>query len=85
MRPNMWLKSQRRDCRIWQDQSAIDLLKTLMSEHKLPPAQVFLIGVVPPQHYSVQWNETGLDYLTRRLEEDSVRIFIRTRPASIRW
>ncbi|MDQ0458471.1 type VI secretion system tip protein TssI/VgrG, partial [Rhizobium paknamense] len=24
----------------------------------------------PPQHYSVQWNETDLDYLLRRLEED---------------
>ncbi len=72
MRPQMWLMSQRSDCRIWQDQSALDVLRTLVSEHGLPPAQVAVLGTVPPQHYSVQWNETDLDYLTRRLEEDGL-------------
>ncbi len=72
MRPQMWLMSQRSDCRIWQDQSTIDVLRTFMFEHGLQPAQVLVHQTVPPQHYSVQWNETDLDYLTRRLEEDGL-------------
>ncbi len=61
MRPQLWLLSQKSDCRIWQDKTAIDVLKTLMAEHDLPPAELMLHDIVPPQHYSVHWNETDLD------------------------
>jgi len=34
-----------------------------------------VIDPPPPQHYSVQWNETDLEYLTRRLEADGLFFF----------
>ncbi len=73
LKPQMWLLSQRSDCRIWMDKTSIDIVETLFSEHGIPAPDVS--GVVtppPPQHYSVQWNETDLDYLTRRFEEDGL-------------
>ncbi|MDK4704574.1 type VI secretion system tip protein TssI/VgrG, partial [Rhizobium sp. CNPSo 4062] len=73
IKPQMWLLSQRSDCRIWMDKTSIDIVETLFSEHGIPAPDVS--GVVtppPPQHYSVQWNETDLDYLTRRFEEDGL-------------
>ncbi len=73
LKPQMWLLSQRSDCRIWMDKTSIDIVETLFSEHGIPAPEVS--GVVtppPPQHYSVQWNETDLDYLTRRFEEDGL-------------
>jgi type VI secretion system secreted protein VgrG len=72
IRPQLWLMSQKSDRRIWLDKSAIDVLQTLMQEHGFPSAQVITVDAVPPQHYSVQWNETDLDYLRRRLEEDGL-------------
>ncbi|NKJ09417.1 type VI secretion system tip protein TssI/VgrG [Rhizobium sp. SG741] len=73
LKPQMWLLSQRSDCRIWMDKTSIDIVETLFSEHGIPAPD--LSGVVttpPPQHYSVQWSETDLDYLTRRFEEDGL-------------
>jgi type VI secretion system secreted protein VgrG len=73
LRPQMWLLSRRSDCRIWMDKTAIDNVETLFSEHGIPAPDVS--GIVlrpPPQHYSVQWNETDLDYLLRRFEEDGL-------------
>ena len=33
IRPQLWLMSQKSDCRIWMDKSAVDVLQTLMQEH----------------------------------------------------
>jgi type VI secretion system secreted protein VgrG len=73
LKPQMWLLSQRSDCRIWMDKTSIDIVETLFSEHGIPAPDVSgVITPPPPQHYSVQWNETDLDYLTRRFEEDGL-------------
>ncbi|WP_448953470.1 type VI secretion system tip protein TssI/VgrG [Labrys neptuniae] len=73
VRPQHWLMSQKSDCRIWQDKTSLDVARTLLSEHKLQAPVTS--GVIPepmPQHYSVQYNETDLSYLLRRLEEDGL-------------
>ncbi|MDO5528043.1 MAG: type VI secretion system tip protein TssI/VgrG [Paracoccus sp. (in: a-proteobacteria)] len=73
MRPQLWLLSRRSDCRVWQGQTALDVAQTLLSEHGLPaPDTSGVVGSLPAQHYSVQWNETDLAYLTRRLEADGL-------------
>ncbi|MBA8882048.1 type VI secretion system Vgr family protein [Phyllobacterium myrsinacearum] len=73
IRPQLWLLSQRSDCRIWMDMTTLQIAKTLLSEHGINAAVTG--GVVNPPspiHYSVQWNETDLAYLTRRLEFDGL-------------
>ncbi|MEO3999638.1 type VI secretion system tip protein TssI/VgrG [Mesorhizobium sp. CAU 1732] len=73
LRPQLWLLSRRSDCRIWMDKTAIDIVQDLLSEHGLPSPDVSgVISPPPVQHYSVQWNETDLDYLLRRFEEDGL-------------
>ncbi|MBY5393436.1 type VI secretion system tip protein TssI/VgrG [Rhizobium leguminosarum] len=73
LRPQMWLLSRRSDCRIWMDKTSVDIVETLFSEHGIPaPDTSGVITPPPPQHYSVQWNETDLAYLTRRFEEDGL-------------
>ncbi len=73
LRPQMWLLSRRSDCRIWMDKTSIDIVETLFSEHGIPAPDVSgIVTPPPPQHYSVQWNETDLDFLTRRFEEDGL-------------
>jgi len=73
IRPQMWLLSRRSDCRIWMDKTVVEIAETLFSEHGIPaPDTSGIIAPPPPQHYSVQWNETDLDYLLRRFEEDGL-------------
>ncbi|RZS76777.1 type VI secretion system secreted protein VgrG [Phyllobacterium myrsinacearum] len=73
LRPQLWLLSQRSDCRIWLDKTSIDVLQMLLSEHGIKAAVTGgVINPPKPQHYSVQWNETDLAFLTRRLEEDGI-------------
>lgn len=70
MRPQIWLLSQRSDYRIWLNQSAIDVLETLLHEHGLSGADLSgLTGNVRRADYSVQYGESDLDYVRRRLEE----------------
>jgi len=71
IRPQIWLLSRRSDCRIWMDKTAIEVLQALFSEHGLPSPDVYSVSATPPQHCSVQWNETDLDYVLRRFEERS--------------
>jgi type VI secretion system secreted protein VgrG len=70
LRPSLWLLSQTRDSRIWMDQTAIDVLDTLMQEHGLKHADTSGVLSPKPLHYSCQFNESDLRYLFRRFEED---------------
>jgi type VI secretion system secreted protein VgrG len=73
LRPELWLLSQTSDCRIWMDKTALDVADTLLSEHGLASPDTSGVAEPPPsQHYSVQFNETDLAYLVRRLEEDGL-------------
>lgn len=71
--PQHWLMTQRSDCRIWLDKTSIEIAEILCQEHGLhAPVTAGILEPPKPQHYSVQWNETDLAYLTRRLEEDGI-------------
>ena len=73
LRPQLWLLTRRADCRIFLDKTSTDICQTFLAEHGLPaPDTSGLVGPVPPpkRDYSVQWNETDLAYLDRRLEQD---------------
>ncbi len=75
LRPQLWLLTRRSDCRIFLDQTSTEICQTFLAEHGLPaPDTSGLVGPVPPpkRDYSVQWNETDLAYLDRRLEQDGV-------------
>ena len=72
VRPKLWLLSQKSDCRIFQDQTTPQIIETLCAEHGITDFDLRITGSPPPQHYSVQWNETDLAYLLRRMEEDGL-------------
>ena len=78
VRPRLWLMSQRSDCRIFLTQSTLEVVETLCAEHGIRDYN--LAGVTrPPQKrdYVVQWNETDLAYLLRRLEEEGLFLWFR--------
>ncbi|MEM8622750.1 MAG: type VI secretion system tip protein TssI/VgrG [Pseudomonadota bacterium] len=73
LRPEWWLLTQHSDCRIWMDKDVLEIARILASEHGITaPITAGVIAPPPPQHYSVQWNETDWDFLARRMEEDGL-------------
>ncbi|BCM87002.1 fimbrial protein [Methylobacterium indicum] len=78
MRPRLWLMSQRSDCRIFLTQSTLEVLETLCAEHRIRNYTLAGITRPPPKRdYVVQWNETDLAYLLRRLQEEGLFYWFR--------
>ena len=78
LRPAHWLLTRRRDCRIWQNVSSLDVARTVLSEHGLAaPVTDGVVAPPPPQAYSVQWGESDWAYLCRRLEQDGCAWWVR--------
>ncbi len=71
LRPKLWTLSQRSDCRIWQNMTTAQVIETLLSEHGISDYQLRITSQLPTREYSVQWNETDLDYMLRRMEQDA--------------
>ncbi|GAA0611134.1 type VI secretion system Vgr family protein [Paenochrobactrum glaciei] len=68
IQPVLWRLSQSTDYRIWQNMNAVEIVETLLKEYNIPAADFRLHGEVFPEEYSVQFGETDLDYMVRRLE-----------------
>jgi type VI secretion system secreted protein VgrG len=66
--PALWFLSQTKDCRIFEQQTAQDILLTIFREHRIS----FSFRVQPPviRPFTVQYNETDLAFVTRLMEEE---------------
>ena len=72
LRPKLWTLSQRSDCRIFRGTTSPQIVETLCKEHGISDLELRITGQPAPQDYSVQWNETDLAYMLRRIEEDGL-------------
>ncbi len=76
VRPRLWLLSQRSDCRIHLSTTTEQIIETLLSEHGITDYKIRITQKLVSRDYSVQWNETDLDYLRRRLEQDGIAFWV---------
>ncbi len=76
VRPKLWLLSQRSDCRIHLSTTTEQIIETLLSEHGITDYKIRITQKLVSRDYSVQWNETDLDYLRRRLEQDGIAFWV---------
>lgn len=69
--PYLWNLSRTADCRIFQEKTALDILRTLLSEGGVQPYEIREGGRPPakPRPYVVQYNETDLAFLERLIAE----------------
>ena len=75
--PQLWLLSLERDCRIFQNKSVTDIVKTVLEEGGIRGNRfaVRLQGTYAPREYCVQYRETDLDFVSRLLEEEGIFYF----------
>ena len=72
VRPKLWTLSRKSDCRIFLNQTSVQIVETLCKEHGITDLDVRITGQPPSREYSVQWNETDLDYMLRRIQQDGI-------------
>jgi type VI secretion system secreted protein VgrG len=67
--PRLRLMEQAADCRIFQDRTASEILRTLFAEHDVSPVEFRISGAQPRREYTTQYNETDLDFAQRLMQE----------------
>jgi len=68
--PRLWFMSQTEDCRIFQQQSAADILRAIFTDASVSPVQFKIYGNKPVREYTTQMNETDLAFVTRLIQEE---------------
>jgi type VI secretion system secreted protein VgrG len=72
--PQLWLWTQRADCRIFRRLSVPDILKQVLQD--LTPAATFkLQGSYPVREYTVQYRESDYAFACRLMEEEGIFFF----------
>lgn len=74
--PIFWVSKFNSDCRIFQNQDALKILKTLFHEHKvLEVKDLTRTRGRKTREYCVQYNESAFDFISRILESEGIFYF----------
>lgn len=74
--PTLWLLTQTRNIRIYQEKSVIDIVKSVFSDNGLDDYD--LAGIQenhPKRDYIVQYRESDFDFVSRLMEEEGIFYF----------
>ena len=72
VRPWFWLLTRTQDCRVFQNISAVDLIKQLFSEHGFSDFRDRLTDTYEEREYCIQYRETDFDFICRLMEEEGI-------------
>jgi type VI secretion system secreted protein VgrG len=70
VRPWLWFLTRTTGCRIFQNKTAIDIIKQIFSERGFADYTVNASRTPEPRVYCVQYNETDFDFISRLMEEE---------------
>ncbi|CAN5817096.1 type VI secretion system spike protein VgrG1b [soil metagenome] len=73
--PWLWLLGLHRDCRIFQEMSAPDIVEKVFKEHGFSDFDFRLSGSYPAREYCVQYRESDLNFVSRLLEQEGIHYF----------
>ncbi|WP_437681532.1 type VI secretion system Vgr family protein [Sorangium sp. So ce131] len=79
--PALWNLEQRADCRIFQEMSAVDIVKQVLEGAGVTARRQDwrVTEPHPPRVYTVQYRETDLDFVHRLLAEEGIYFAIHTK------
>ncbi|HET9958674.1 MAG TPA: type VI secretion system tip protein TssI/VgrG [Polyangiaceae bacterium] len=77
VRPWLWLLSHSSNCRIFQNQSVVEIVKAVLQAHGFSDVDERLMDPHPPHEYVVQYRETDLQFVSRLLESEGIYYFFR--------
>ncbi|MEO5730916.1 MAG: type VI secretion system tip protein VgrG, partial [Byssovorax sp.] len=77
LRPALSALAHRENCRIFQEQSIVDVVQTILSEAGVEKVELQLTGSYGPREFIVQYRESELDFVHRLLEDEGIFYFFR--------
>ena len=73
--PWLWFLSRTADCRIFQDKTVPEIVKTVFGEHATAVFKDELTGSYSKWNYCVQYRETDLNFICRLLEHEGIYFY----------
>ena len=73
--PRLWFLSQISDCRIFQQKTAIDILKEIFGEHGVEHVEFRVLSRDGVRPYTTQFGETDLQFVQRIMQESGYFYF----------
>jgi type VI secretion system secreted protein VgrG len=70
--PKAWRMSRRADCRIFQQMTAVDIVKKVLEQAGVDKTAWKTSGTYASRDYTVQYRETDLAFVTRLLSEEGI-------------
>ena len=70
--PWIWFMTLTSDCRIFQDVTVVDVLRTMFREHGAVINDAGIKGTYPKLEYCVQYRESNFDFVSRLMEENGI-------------
>jgi len=75
LRPWLWVLSNRRDCRIFQKLSVVEIVEEVFSAYPNAAYDIRLDSSYDPREYCVQYDESDLDFVQRLMEHEGIFYF----------
>jgi len=75
LRPWLWLLTRTADCRIFQDMTVPDIVKSVFGDHPVARFEQKLFRSYRPWTYCVQYRETDFNFVARLLEHEGIYWF----------
>ncbi|MGH7296569.1 MAG: type VI secretion system Vgr family protein, partial [Polyangiaceae bacterium] len=75
--PDAWRLTKRADCRIFQQMSAVDIVKKVLTDAGVAKTDWKTTGSYATRDYTVQYRETDLAFVARLLSEEGIYFAIR--------
>ena len=72
LRPTFWMLKHGQDHRIFQTQSAMDIIQAVLGDNGAANIEVKASGGTSVREYCVQYGETHFDFVSRLLEEEGI-------------
>ena len=72
VRPWLWLLTRTSDCRIFQEQTVPEILKTVFADHGVADFKFELTSTYRKRTYCVQYRETDFNFVSRLMEHEGI-------------
>lgn len=73
--PWFWFLRKRKNCRIFQNKSVIDIIKAVISETGFSDYKLQVTATYPSREYCVQYNETDYSFINRLMQEEGISFY----------
>jgi type VI secretion system secreted protein VgrG len=73
--PKLWFLTRTANCRIYQNRSTKDIIKSVFREFGISDLQDDTTGSYSPREYCVQYRETSFNFVSRLMEDDGIFYF----------